>query len=71
MGRVTNRLFVTPNSPTHLGAVNGERCPFLQISRESAGQKLKKRTFYGNLSLENGNRLNLPVPSRDSHFRRN
>ena len=29
-------MFVTPNSPTHLGAVKGKRCLFLQISRESA-----------------------------------
>ena len=40
LGAVKERVFVTPNAPTHLGAVKERVCPFLQISRESAGQEL-------------------------------
>ena len=48
------KLFVTPNSPTHLEPVKGEGCPGLQISRESGTQKPKKKISDRNLRPENG-----------------
>ena len=60
-------MFVTSNSRTHLGAVKGKRCLFLQISRESAGQKLKKRTSDRNLSPESEPVLSWPDSTGSVH----